>query len=146
MSRSDALLDELRAAVARARVARLATIGPGGHPHVVPICFALEGERLYSAVDRKPKRSRELQRLANVRADPRVEVLVDHYEEEWARLWWVRLRGRARVVDAGEELARALALLTVKYEQYRAEPPTGPALAMEIDAWSAWRAHGEVTR
>ncbi len=140
MSLSDALLDELRAAVARARVARLATIGPGGHPHVVPICFALEGERLYSAVDRKPKRSRELQRLANVRADPRVEVLVDHYEEEWARLWWVRLRGRARVVDAGEELARALALLTVKYEQYRTEPPTGPALAVEIEAWRGWHA------
>ncbi len=140
MPRPEALPDELRDAVARARVARLATIGPGGRPHLVPICFVLAGDTLYSAVDRKPKRSRDLQRLANVRADPRVEVLVDHYQEAWSGLWWVRLRGRARVVDAGEELARALALLAAKYEQYRAEPPTGPALAVEIEAWRAWHA------
>ena len=76
-----------------ARVARLATIDPDGRPHVVPIVFALEGETLYSAVDRKPKRSQTLRRIENARARPDVTVLVDHYEDDWARLWWIRLRG-----------------------------------------------------
>jgi PPOX class probable F420-dependent enzyme len=131
---------DVRLRVERARVARLATVGANGKPHLVPICFVLAGETLYSAVDRKPKRSLRLKRLENVRANPRVEVLVDHYEDDWSRLWWVRLRGLARVLEAGEERQRALALLAEKYPQYRAEPPPGPVLAIDVDRWSAWHA------
>src|SRR5438094_194111 len=83
------------------------TIGSDGRPHLVPITFALDGERLYSAVDEKPKRSRTLQRIENARERPDVTVLVDHYSDDWDRLWWVRLRGRARVLDGGEEADRA---------------------------------------
>src|SRR5207237_10101548 len=112
-----------------ARVARLATIDPDGRPHLVPIVFAIEGDTLYSAVDAKPKRSRTLRRIENARARPDVTVLVDHYEEDWARLWWIRLRGRARVLDDGDECERALALLPEKYPKYRDEPPYRPVLA-----------------
>ena len=131
---------DVRQRVEQARVARLATVGADGKPHLVPICFALAGETLYSAVDRKPKRSLRLKRLENVRANPRVEVVVDHYEDDWSRLWWVRLRGRARVLEGDEERERALALLAEKYPQYRAEPPPGPVLAIDVDRWSAWHA------
>src|ERR687887_130163 len=108
-----------------ARVARLASVDERGRPHVVPICFALDGDTLYTAVDEKPKRSRALRRLRNIEANPVAEVLIDHYEEDWSRLWWVRLRGRARVTDLHE---RALELLQAKYEQYRAVPPAGPLI------------------
>ena len=115
-----------------ARVARLATTDPDGRPHLVPIVFALEGDTLYSAVDRKPKRSTRLRRIENARARPDVTILVDHYEEEWGRLWWIRLRGRARVLDHGEEREHALTLLQEKYPQYRTEPPDGPVLAVDV--------------
>jgi PPOX class probable F420-dependent enzyme len=123
-----------------ARVARLATIDPDGRPHLVPIVFALDAETLYSAVDRKPKRSRTLRRIENARVRPEVTILVDHYEDDWSQLWWIRLRGRARVLDDGEERDRALALLAEKYPEYRAEPPDGPVLAVdvvEVRTWSA---------
>ena len=94
--------------------------------------FALDGDTLYSAVDRKPKRSRRLRRIENARSRQEATVLVDHYEEDWDRLWWICLRGRGRVLDTGEELARALALLREKYPQYRDEPPTGPVLAVDV--------------
>ena len=124
--------------VAAARVARLATIDPDGRPHVVPMCFALSGGVLYSAVDRKPKRSRDLRRLRNVRERGWATVLVDHYEEDWSALWWVRLRGRARVLEDGAEFRDALALLTEKYPQYRREPPPGPVVAVDVTEWRAW--------
>src|ERR671927_975256 len=95
----------------RARVARRATTDPDGRPHLVPIVFALAGDTLYSAVDRKPKRSTRLRRIENARARPEVTILVDHYEDDWGRLWWIRLRGRARVLEHGEERERALLLL-----------------------------------
>jgi PPOX class probable F420-dependent enzyme len=128
------------ARLAQARVARLATIDPDGRPHLVPIVFAVEGDTLYSAVDRKPKRSRTLRRIENARARPDVTVLVDHYENDWAGLWWIRLRGRARVLDEGEERERALALLTAKYPQYRIEPPDGAVLAVDITDVREWQA------
>ena len=124
-----------------ARVARLATLDPDGRAHLVPIVFALDGDTLYSAVDRKPKRSRRLRRIENARARPDVTILVDHYEEDWGRLWWIRLRGRARVLDAGEELERALALLREKYPRYRNDPPTGPVLAVDMTEVRKWSAH-----
>ena len=123
--------------LAAARVGRLATSGPDG-PHIVPICFAVEAGVLYTAVDRKPKSGRPLRRLENVRSDPRVSVLADHYEEEWSRLWWVRADGRARVLESGPERAQALAALSRKYEQYRRDPPDGPVLAVSLERWRSW--------
>ena len=123
--------------VAQARVARLATVGPDGQPHVVPIAFALDGETLYSAVDQKPKRTRRLQRLRDIESNPRVEVLIDEYDEDWARLWWVKLRGTARVVERHE---RAAELLQAKYEQYRSEPPAGPFVVVDIERRVGWAA------
>ena len=121
-------------------MARLATTDPDGRPHLVPIVFALDGETLYSAVDRKPKRSQRLRRIENARARPDVTILVDHYEEDWRRLWWIRLRGRARVLDGGEERERALALLAEKYAQYRREPPDGSVLAVDVTEVREWKA------
>ena len=121
-------------------MARLATTDPDGRPHLVPIVFALDGDTLYSAVDRKPKRSSKLQRIENARARPDVTILVDHYDEDWGSLWWIRLRGRARVLDDGEERDYALALLKEKYLQYKAEPPDGPVLAVDIAEVREWSA------
>jgi PPOX class probable F420-dependent enzyme len=135
--------DRYRERVASARVARLATVDREGRPHLVPICFALAGDTLYTAVDEKPKRSRRLKRLANIEADPHVAVLVDHYEEDWSRLWWTRLDGVARVLEAGDERDGALALLAEKYDQYRREPPTGPVIAIRVENWRGWSPTGE---
>jgi len=128
--------------VGRARVARLATVGPDDRPHLVPICFVLDGDVLYSAVDRKPKRSPNLKRIENIRANPQVTVLVDRYDDDWTQLWWVRLDGRARVLVEGQERDRALALLVAKYPQYSAETPEGPVLAIDIERRRRW-AHGD---
>jgi PPOX class probable F420-dependent enzyme len=119
------------------RVARLATAGPDGAPRVVPICFALDGDTLYTAIDEKPKRTRALRRLQDIRANPRVEVLIDRYDEDWSQLWWVKLRGTARVVDHD---ARGLELLQAKYEQYRSRPPQGPFVVVEIEQRLEWSA------
>jgi PPOX class probable F420-dependent enzyme len=117
-----------------ARVARLATVDREGRPHVVPICFVLDGDTLYTAVDEKPKRTRRLRRLENIEANPRVEVLIDHYEDDWSKLWWVRLRGTARIVED----PRAVDLLAAKYPQYRGRRPAGPVIAVEVEERSEW--------
>jgi PPOX class probable F420-dependent enzyme len=129
-----------RERLAEARVARLATVRPDGAPHLVPIVFALEDERMYTAVDDKPKRTRDLQRLANIAADPRVSVLVDSYDEDWSRLWWVRVDGRAGILDEGaeKERERALDLLAAKYETYRGRRPSGAVVGITIARWTAW--------
>jgi PPOX class probable F420-dependent enzyme len=136
------MLDEAeqRRRVAAERVGRLATIDPDGRPHLVPICFALDGDALYSAVDAKPKRSRRLRRVENARARPAVTLLVDEWSEDWSQLWWIRVRGDARVLDPGAERDRALELLAAKYEQYRKEPPDGDVLAIDVIEWRAWSA------
>ena len=103
----------------------------------MPICFALDGDTLYSAVDEKPKRMRQLARLDDIARDPRVEVVIDHYEGDWSQLWWVRLRGRARIVEHDD---RALELLSAKYPQYREQPPAGPFIIVEIDERAEWSA------
>jgi PPOX class probable F420-dependent enzyme len=130
----------LRQRVGESQVARLATIDPDGRPHLVPIVYALAGDTLYSAVDDKPKRSRRLRRIENARARPDVTVLVDRYDDDWTQLWWVRLRGRARVLDRGEEAERALVLLREKYPPYRDRPPGLPVLAIEVDECRGWEA------
>ncbi len=126
---------------ATARVARLATVGPDGAPHLVPLVFAVEGSVVVSAVDAKPKRHTALRRLANIAAEPRVALLADHYAEDWSALWWVRADGTARVVAAGTaEGRRALAALTARYPQYAAAPPPGPVLAVDVHRWTGWTA------
>ena len=134
--------EEARGLFAQARVARLATVGASGRPHLVPIVFALDGDVVYSAVDAKPKRTTALRRLENVRRNPRVALLADHYDDaDWDALWWVRADGGARVLDAQEpEARRALELLAGRYAQYRAAPPRGPVLAVAVERWSGWRA------
>ena len=128
----------MRARVAGARVGRLATVTTSGRPHVVPCCFALDGDVVVSAVDAKPKSTLALRRLDNLRAHPAASLLVDHYAEDWATLWWVRLDGTGRVVEDGAGRDAALALLAAKYEQYRRDPPPGPVVALEVTAWRAW--------
>jgi len=115
----------MRRRVALARVARLGTVTAAGHPHLVPCCFALDGDVLYTAVDDvKAKTTRALRRLDNIRLRPTVSVLVDHYDDDWSTLWWVRLDGSARLLVDGDEREQALDALADKYEQYsRARPP-----------------------
>ena len=136
----------MRRRVAAARVARLATIRPDGTPHVVPICFALltdaPGDVLVTAIDTKPKTTASLQRLENVAANPAVTFLVDHYEEEWGRVWWVRVDGDGRVLDDGAEHDRALHALREKYEQYRDHDLPGPAIAIDVRRWVGWAYDG----
>jgi PPOX class probable F420-dependent enzyme len=132
--------EDMHQRVSAARVARLATVNADGAPHLVPFCFALDGDVLYSAVDAKPKRTRRLQRLRNAAHEPRVSVLVDHYDEDWARLWWVRLDGRATELPDGTEAERATALLAAKYPQYRERPPAGPVLRIYVERWRGWQA------
>jgi PPOX class probable F420-dependent enzyme len=133
---------EARARFGAARVARLATADERGHPHVVPIVFALDGDTLYSAVDGKPKRTTALRRLANVAANPAVAVLVDHYDDErWDRLWWVRAEGTGRVLPAAQaESRRGVALLAGRYRQYADGLWTGDVLAVDVVRWSGWAA------
>jgi PPOX class probable F420-dependent enzyme len=121
-------------------VARLATIGGNGRPHIVPITFALEDKTLYFAVDFKPKRTTNLQRLSNIATNPAVSVLIDHYESDWDRLWWVRLDGTARIVAQPDEVERALNLLAQRYEQYRMTRPAGPVVAITIERMTGWSA------
>jgi len=130
---------------ALARVAHLATVTPAGGPHLVPCTFEVVEGRIVSVVDEKPKRTKALQRLANIRANPNVALLVDRYEEDWTKLWWVRANGRATVVEEGPERDAAVAALTLKYPQYVDQPPSGPAVVVDVDEWTWWAAvpHGE---
>jgi PPOX class probable F420-dependent enzyme len=131
-----------RSRFAAARVARLATVGADGRPHLVPIVFAVEDSTVYSAVDGKPKRTTALRRLANVRVNPNVTLLADHYDDaDWTQLWWVRADGIGRVLDREDVEARhAVELLMARYPQHRTEPPAGPVLAVDVTRWSAWSA------
>ena len=120
--------------VTEARVLRLATVAPDGTPHQVPATFAARGDTLVTAVDHKPKRHQRLRRLANIAANPRVCVLVDHYDDDWTHLWWARGDGTARVLPADPRVA----WLRAKYEQYRDHPPEGPVIEITITHWTGW--------
>ena len=130
----------MRARVTEARVGRLATVDPSSRPHLVPCCFVLAGDTIYSAVDGKPKSTPALRRLDNLRANPHATLLIDHYADDWSTLWWIRLDGEGRVLDPGPEQDKALALLLTKYDQYRSGsvPLPGPVLALDIKTWRAW--------
>jgi PPOX class probable F420-dependent enzyme len=131
---------EARRRFAAGRVARLATVDEEGRPRVVPCCFVLDGDRLYSAVDEKPKTSPDLARLRDIAANPDVTLVVDHYEEDWDAVWWARVRGRARMAD-GDEEARAVALLREKYPQYQQHQLARVTAVdvTEVRGWSARR-------
>ncbi|HEY5025028.1 MAG TPA: TIGR03668 family PPOX class F420-dependent oxidoreductase [Acidimicrobiales bacterium] len=121
-----------------ARVGHLATVTPVGRAHLVPCCFALDEHTVYTAIDAKPKSTLALQRLQNIRSNGAASLLVDHYEEDWTTLWWVRVDGPGRIVDENLERHQALGLLAAKYEQYRRTPPPGPVLAIDVDRWRMW--------
>jgi PPOX class probable F420-dependent enzyme len=130
--------DEARERFAAARVARLATVSADGRPHLVPLCFAVEGDTIFSAVDEKPKATTALARLRNIEAQERVSLLVDHYDDEdWTRLWWARADGVARVETAVPD---AVALLRERYPQYRSMTLDGPVIVVDVVRWSGWSA------
>ena len=132
--------EEMRRRIDGAQVARLATVGSDGRPHIVPITFALDDDTIYFAVDFKPKKTADLQRLRNIEANPAVSVLVDHYEHDWTTLWWVRVDGSARIVIDGAQFERGMELLTARYTQYRSERPAGPVVAIAIERMTGWSA------
>lgn len=112
---------------------------------MVPIVFVVVEDEIYSAIDNKPKSSAgsqgRLRRLDNIRANPSVSVLVDHYADDWRRLWWARADGRARVVAAADaEAAAPLRALIERYPQYEEAPPSGPVVAIAVQRWSGWTA------
>lgn len=131
---------EPRAWFTRSPVARLATVTPTGVPHLVPVVFAVDRDVIYTAVDGKPKTTRQLRRLANIEHSPAVSLLVDHYADDWTRLWWVRVDGTARVAHDGDALDTGYRLLRAKYAQYQSVPLDGPVIAISAGRWSGWHA------
>lgn len=131
-------IETARQRVRDARVGRLGTITESGRPHLVPCCFAVDGDTVYSAVDAKPKSTLALRRIGNITANPAASLLVDHYDEDWSALWWVRIDGAARVVDSPTDADRARDLLAAKYPQYRDVAIPGPVIAIAVSAWTAW--------
>jgi PPOX class probable F420-dependent enzyme len=123
---------------AAAPVAILATAGADGTPHVVPVVFAVHADVLYTAVDAKRKTTHRLRRLANIATNPRVSLLVDHYDDDWTQLWWVRADGIAAIHDAGEQMAAGYALLRQKYPQYERIALNGPVVTVDVARWSSW--------
>lgn len=133
---------EALARLERSSIAHLATVRPDGGPHLVPITFALDAGRIVHMVDDKPKSTARLQRLVNIAANPRASLLVDHYNDDWARLWWVRVDGTAQVVEAGPDLEAARESLSSKYHHYQDRPPQGPAVLITIDKVTGWVGSG----
>jgi PPOX class probable F420-dependent enzyme len=123
------------------RVARLASVDAGGRPHVVPVCFAVDGGTVYSAIDEKPKRDGQLRRIENIRANAHVQLLLDVYDDaDWSRLRYVQLRGVARIVEGGEEHARSIALLRARYAQYASMALESlPVIAVDVERVVEWR-------
>jgi PPOX class probable F420-dependent enzyme len=129
-----------RARVAAARVARLATVRADGTPHIVAVTFALDDDIVVSAVDHKPKRTQQLQRLRNLEERPTASLLVDHYEDDWSKLWWVRLDLDVEIVRDGPRRTGLLEPLIRKYADYRVTAPRGPVLVMAVRSTTSWSA------
>ena len=132
--------DEAWRRLAAARVAYLATVRADGRPHVVPIVFAADDDRtIYSIADPKPKSGLDLLRHRNIDANPAVSLLVEHYDEDWEHLWWVRADGMGRVVDDGPDRDATLRLLLAKYPQYRTwTTPFGAATVIIVERVVSW--------
>ncbi len=135
---------EARERFSLSTVARMATVSADGGPHLVPVTFALlMGDLLVIAVDHKPKRTTALRRLENIAANPAVSLLVDHYSDDWTKLWWARADGRARVLtpEMEPELRQAsIDTLVARYVQYAQRRPSGDLIVVEVERWSGWRA------
>src|SRR3954447_22935416 len=129
---------EARARFGAARVARLATVDETGRPHLVPVTFDVDGDTVAFAIDHKPKRITNLRRLRNIAANDRVCLLVDHYDDDWSQLWWVRADGRARIAEDGGGRGGALTRLAERYSQYRDRPPQGPVVLIAVESWTGW--------
>ncbi len=132
-----------RAFVEAERVGHLATVDARGEPHVVPVCYAYDGARFYTPIDDKPKRrDRPLKRVRNVEETGRAALVVDRYDEEWSRLAWVLVRGRAEVLAPGDPAhAGAVALLRARYPQYRAMAlEAAPVIALTPERVATWGA------
>jgi PPOX class probable F420-dependent enzyme len=132
--------DEARRRFAAERAVRLASVSGDGLPHLVPVTFAVDRDVIYTAIDAKPKSTRQLRRLSNIRANPAVCVLADHYADDWSRLWWARADGIAAILGDPEQIAAPLALLAARYPQYQAGPPPGPVIAVQVSRWQGWSA------
>ncbi len=133
----------VREFVAAARLAHLATADADGAPHNVPLCYWFDGERIYFAIDEKPKRQSGLglKRMRNIAVNPRVAVVIDHYEEDWSQLAYVLIRGHARVVEDPEEYLAALRHLRDKYLLYRGmsmTPENNPIVKIEPESVHVW--------
>ena len=137
MDRAEAL-----ARLGRSSMAHLATVRPDGGPHLVPITFAVDTDRIVHMVDHKPKTTTRLQRLVNIAANPRASLLVDQYDDDWSRLWWVRVDGMAEVVADGPAWDTARSALASKYRQYREKLPQGPAVLISIENITGWVGSG----
>lgn len=131
---------EPRSTFIRSAVARLATITPEGLPHLVPVVFAVDANRIFTAVDAKPKTTQRLQRLTNIESNPRASLLVDHYDDDWTQLWWVRADGVAAIHRNDEAMRTAYRLLRAKYTQYQSVSLNGPVVAVTVQRWSSWHA------
>jgi len=136
MAESDAVV----AMFAESPVAMLATVGADGAPHLVPVVFAVHDDVVYTAVDAKRKSTQRLRRLANIEANPKVSMLVDHYDDDWTQLWWVRADGIAAIHYSGEEMATGYALLRKKYPQYQRIALDGPVVTVDVQRWASWQA------
>ncbi len=129
---------DARARFEQAPVAQLATVSSSGAPHLVPVVFALQDDVVYTAVDAKRKTTKRLRRLANIEANPHVCMLVDHYDDDWSQLWWVRADGVAAVHYGGEEMGTGYYLLRRKYSQYQRIALDGPVISVHVNRWSSW--------
>ncbi|QLL07746.1 TIGR03668 family PPOX class F420-dependent oxidoreductase [Mycobacterium vicinigordonae] len=129
---------------AQAPVARLATVGSDGAPHLVPVVFAVDSESspetVYTGVDAKPKTTQRLRRLANIECNPAISLLVDHYDDDWNQLWWVRIDGAAVVLRHSDALHTGRRLLRAKYPQYQSVSLAGPVIEIAVRRWSSWHA------
>jgi len=130
--------ETMRTRIDAARVARFASVTPEGRPHIVPCCFIREGDTVWSAVDAKPKTTLALRRLENLRLHSAVSLLVDHYEENWDRLWWIRLDGEAQVLTGSPARDEALDALATKYPHYVGRRPPGAVIAVTVTRWRSW--------
>ena len=136
--------DDARRRFSAAPVARFATADPDATPHLVAVVFAVVGNTIFTAVDGKPKTTQRLRRLVNIEHNPAVSMLVDHYDADWSRLWWVRADGTASVHTDGARAAEGRAALCSKYPQYQSVSLDGPVIVVEVGRWSAWQS-GPVT-
>ena len=131
---------DARGLLSSAQVAVLASVRPDGRAHAVPIVFAIDGDYLYTAIDHKPKSTTRLARLENIAANPQVSVLAQRYSDDWEQLWWVRVDGKATVLESSVHRQKAVDLLIAKYAQYRSQAPSGNVIAVRIDRLTGWAA------